>query len=175
DLSTITLKCLEKVPARRYASARGLAEDLRRFLHHEPISARPISLAERIWKAIRRHRIRAALIGTALLLLLCLTAGSLWSGVRVDRDRDEAEAANRHLARNLFVREWQDAEQLVDEGKTHSALIWFARVVRQNPADLVATTRLLELLGNETFSVPAGRELAPPGSVSAGGFSGSGQ
>jgi WD40 repeat protein len=171
DLSTITLKCLEKVPARRYSSARALADDLRRFLNHEPISARPISLAERIWKTIRRHRIRAALIGTALLSLLCLTAGSLWFGVRVDRARAEAEAANRHLARNLFVREWQDAEQLVDEGKTHSALIWFARVVRQDPTNLIAATRLLGLLGEQTFSVPAGPDLVHPAAVRSADFS----
>jgi WD40 repeat protein len=171
DLNTITLKCLEKAPARRYPSARALADDLGRFVRHEPISARPISLPERIWKAIRRNRVRSALIGTAVGSLLCLTAGSLWFGVHVHRARAETEAANRRLAHELFVRQWNDAEHLVDEGKPGSALTWFARVVRQNPTNLVATTRLLYLLGDQTFSVPAGPDLVHPAAVLTADFS----
>ena len=73
DLSTICLKCLEKDPKRRYASALALAEDLERWLKHEPILARRTGLITRGRKWARRNPTSALL--TASLVALAAAAG----------------------------------------------------------------------------------------------------
>lgn len=70
ELETIALKCLEKSPARRYVSAQDLADDLGRFLRHEPIRARPASAVARLVKWARRRPELAALWGLVGLVVV---------------------------------------------------------------------------------------------------------
>ncbi len=94
DLETIVLKCIEKDPERRYPTAGALAEDLRRFLSYEAISARPPGTVTRVARTLRRHRVRAALIAMGAViaalggLLLRDRAG------RAERDRIVREVAD---------------------------------------------------------------------------------
>ncbi len=66
DLEAVCLKCLEKAPGRRYASAADLADDLDRWLAGEPTVARPPRWPMRAWRAFRRHRVAAALVPIVL-------------------------------------------------------------------------------------------------------------
>ncbi len=75
DLSTICLKCLEKDPQRRYPSALALAEDLERWLRHEPIRARHAGIFTRGRKWVRRNPTIAVLV--ALLLALAVPLGTM--------------------------------------------------------------------------------------------------
>jgi TolB-like protein/Tfp pilus assembly protein PilF/predicted Ser/Thr protein kinase len=70
DLATICLKCLEKEPQRRYSSALALAEDLERWLRHEPIQARPTNVFRRAGKWIRRNPTTAALVPALVGLVI---------------------------------------------------------------------------------------------------------
>jgi hypothetical protein len=62
DLETICMKAMAKSPARRYGSARELADDLRRYRNGEPIRARPIGRIEQLWHWCRRNRVAASVM-----------------------------------------------------------------------------------------------------------------
>lgn len=68
DLEAICLKCLEKAPAHRYANAMLLADDLRRFLNGQPVTARHIGPMQRAWKGVRRHPQGVALVACLVIL-----------------------------------------------------------------------------------------------------------
>jgi tetratricopeptide (TPR) repeat protein len=142
DLETVVLKCLERDPARRYTSAKDLADDLRRFLADEPVRATRVTLRRRAARRAARHpRVAAAL---ALALMLALAA--VWWA---DRQRVGAERAARAVA--------EQAEELKGQGRYIEALAlarlgaerlpaWADPGLRRRMAELVADLAMLDRL-----------------------------
>src|SRR5881409_2075208 len=84
DLSTICLKCLEKDPQRRYSSALALAEDLERWLKHEPIQARRTGVLTRGKKWVRRNP-TSALLAASLVALAAAAGWIVWKSEFIQR------------------------------------------------------------------------------------------
>ena len=101
DLDTVTLKTLAKEPGRRYASARELAEELRRYLRGEAVRARPTPPAERLWRWARKRPIVASLALLVVLLAAALIANLVSSNVRLDQQRRQAEQVKGFLTEVL--------------------------------------------------------------------------
>jgi WD40 repeat protein len=92
DLETMTLKCLQKDPDRRYQTTAVLAADLRHWLAGEPITARPVSAIERVWRWCKRKPALAGLSALAVLLLLTLgLGGPLVALQQAENARQQAE------------------------------------------------------------------------------------
>jgi WD40 repeat protein/tRNA A-37 threonylcarbamoyl transferase component Bud32 len=92
DLETICLTCLAKEPHRRYASAEALADDLDRFRHGRPISARPVGRLERAAKWARRHPLPAGLLAVLVVVTALGFAGVSWAWRTANHERDVARA-----------------------------------------------------------------------------------
>jgi serine/threonine protein kinase len=103
DLDTIIAKAMKKSPAERYSSVTALADDLERYLKHEPISARSDTIAYRTRKFIRRHGTVVALTTVAVLLVI----GSLSAGLYVANRQ-------RKIAERRFVQVRQLANKFID-------------------------------------------------------------
>ncbi len=99
DLDTIIAKALRKAPGERYQTAAALADDLRRYLRQEPVSARPDSLAYRARKFVRRHRTAVAAAVAIVAVLVGATVFSLRQMQHAREQRDSAvRAARRAMA-----------------------------------------------------------------------------
>jgi eukaryotic-like serine/threonine-protein kinase len=143
DLETICLKCLNKNPAQRYASAEALADDLQRFRKGSPIQARPISFPERAFKLARRRPLTAALMAGMWLSVVAGFAGVVWQWRHAvaEKQNKEIERQQAELARAEALEERRKAQQALYYSRlSQSQLQWRASDVTgavQNLLDCV--------------------------------------
>lgn len=118
DLETICLKCLQKEPHRRYASASHLAADLRRFQSHEPIHARPIGLPERSVRWCQRNPALTALM--VVMFVAFLGVSSQWMRAEYFRFQEYQAKLKAQNAESRAGRAAHDAQRARQQAIRHA-------------------------------------------------------
>ena len=171
NLEVICLKCLEKDPAQRYASAQDLAEELERFQRGEPIQARPTGGAERVWRWCRRKPALAGSLATVVGVLLVGVAAVFWQWQRAERNTRQ-ETAQRQRAEAAVTRlSMEQAESLFAQDQSPLAVALLAKLLRENPSNRVAAERLMAALTQRNFLLPLRPPFKHTGDLSSACFS----
>jgi len=145
DLATVCLKCLQKAPSKRYASAEALADDLRRFLDGQPILARQTPAWERTLKWARRRPALAALYAVSAAALMAVLLYNVWlQGALTDANNQRAAAQKAQSAaeealeqrrRQLVQVLMADGARLLDEGDWFGAMLPLAQAFSLDQKD----------------------------------------
>ncbi|HET8624707.1 MAG TPA: serine/threonine-protein kinase, partial [Gemmatimonadales bacterium] len=116
DLDNIVAKALKKAPGERYPTVGAYAEDLRRYLDHQPVSARPDSLRYRAGKFVARNAVPVALASLAGLALVGGLAGTITQAARATAQAARADSAARAAAeeRDFALRQLSRVEAVND-------------------------------------------------------------
>ena len=122
DLETICLKCMEKDPARRYATAHEAADDLRHYLAGEPIHARPVGRPERLWRWCRRNPAMAGLAAAIVVSLLLGTGISSYFAITASAQRKRADENAAEAAVNAAQAELKADEAGKERKHAETAL-----------------------------------------------------
>jgi tetratricopeptide (TPR) repeat protein len=158
DLDTVCLKCLQKEPHKRYASAEDLADDLRRFAAGQPILARPVGPLGRLGRWARRQPAMAGLLGALLLALVLGLSGVSLLWRRAETHLREAERQHER-AEDSF----RDARTAVEQMLTEVGEERLKRIPEMDPvrrALLEKAAAFYEKFLNERGDDPAVREEA---------------
>jgi WD40 repeat protein len=107
DLETICLKCLEKRPERRYATAGEMADDLKRFLQHRPIKARPLGSIDRVVRWCRRNPLPAGLIAGVVAIFVASFLLVTWNYWRAEDQRRLANDARDQAIQHERAERWE--------------------------------------------------------------------
>ena len=152
DLETVLGKALKKNPSERYATVSALEDDLRRFLKHEPIRARPDSIIYRTGKFLRRNRTAVALGVLALLGTLAGVTGTLLQTRTARKQRDFAfrQLARAEASNELISFVLSDAAPSGKPFKVNALLDRAERIVKEQPAsDETTRVELLDAIGEQ--------------------------
>jgi tetratricopeptide (TPR) repeat protein len=148
ELETILLKGLEKEPERRYPSVAALADDIRRFLLREPITARRPSAAYRLRKLISRNKTTAALVS----VIFCLATGlgawitSIYAEARLIQERGFGAITGIEAAALLSEsaeRNWAEDKLQLAETQCHRALETLRQVQAPESNKVLLNTKIL--------------------------------
>jgi eukaryotic-like serine/threonine-protein kinase len=155
DLDWIVMKCLEKDRARRYDTANGIAEDIRRHLTDEPVTAGPPSASYRLHKFVKRNRNTVvASIAIACILVLGVvgtSTGMVWAINERARADDEATRANLSAAAETEARKTAQANEkrAVDEAQRAERELARANEIKKLITEMLQSIRPEEAMGTD--------------------------
>ncbi len=119
DLETICLRCLEKSPTDRYASAEALASELQRWMRNEPILSRPITGSERLLKWARRKPALATLSSAMLLTFVVAGFAVIWKWRDAEYQRGEVVIQRQQTRKYLYIAHMNIVQQAWENGMVH--------------------------------------------------------